>query len=337
MATTSFLGRLMRAASRVYPEGFRESFAQLLKEADLEIPPRVYMGTTVLMTLFAMVISFIVSQTLLGTLYAIGITLVAALLISFMFYLFPLMSADNRAKHVEKVLPDAFFMIAANIRAGMTVETAILASAKPEFGPLEQEIRRVSTKTFAGIPLKDALKDMGERVRSKSLKRGLALLIEGNALGGQMASLLYEIGQDMRSQAALRREINTATMMYAIFIVFSTILASPILFATSVYYSTMSASITEQVSGVDELPPGAMTFGSAQGIIQGSSMTPEELRLFAIAAITTTTFGAAFTLAQIRTGKLLSGIRYVPLFVVAGLGMFFGALFGLDMVFSDIV
>ncbi|GAG13435.1 unnamed protein product, partial [marine sediment metagenome] len=195
----------------------------------------------------------------------------------------------------------------------------------------------VSTKTFAGSPLRDALQEMGDRVRSKSLKRGITLLIEGNALGGQMASLLYEIAQDLRNQQALQREINNATMMYTIFIVFSTLLASPILFATSVYYSTMSAAILAEVGDVGELPPGAMAFGSAQGILQGAAITPEELKLFAIAAITVTTFFASFTLAQIRAGKLIAGIKYMPLFVLAGLGIFFGALYGLETMFGDIV
>ena len=336
MAFTSFFGRLLRAASRIYPKKYHDFFEQMLKEADIDIPARIYLGTAAVVLVSVMRVSLGVSTAFLGPLYAIGITLLSAILVSFLFYLAPLMAADSRARAVEKVLPDAFLMIAANIRAGMTVENAILASAKPEFGPLEQEIKRVSTKTFAGSSLKDALQEMGDRVRSGALKRGIALLIEGNALGGQMASLLYEIAQDLRNKQALQREINNATVMYTIFIVFSTLFASPVLFATSVHYSTISAKIISQVHIGEELPAGAMSFGSAEGILRGPAITPEELRLFAIASITITTFFASFTLAQIRQGKLIAGIKYMPLFVFMGLAVFFGTLFGLESAFGAI-
>ncbi|VVC04696.1 Type II secretion system (T2SS), protein F [Candidatus Burarchaeum australiense] len=337
MKSMGFFERLLHITSRIYPRSYEKRFEILLREANIDIPAKLYLGTTALVMLLVMAVAFVLSSIFLNVLYAVGITLMGAIAVLFLFYLVPLMAADARARQVEAVLPDAFLMIAANIRAGMTIENAILASAKPEFGPLEYEIRRVSTKTFAGSSLNDALREMAGRIRSSPLKRGIELLIQGNALGGQMASLLYEIAQDLREQKALQREINTATMMYTIFIVFSTLMASPVLFATSVYYNMISAQITSSVGPIGEVPAGAMSFGSAQGILKGSAITPDELRLFAIACITVTTFFAAFTLAQIRNGKLLAGIRYMPLFVLAGLGMFFAALFGLQQVFSTIV
>src|SRR3989344_6661494 len=265
MVSIGFFERLLRTVSRIYPEGFESRFTVLLKEANIEMPTKLYLGTAALVMLFAAAVSFIVSAVMLGALYAIGITMLAALAVMVLFYLVPLMAADTRARQVELVLPGAFMMIAANIRAGMTVENAILASAKPEFGPLEMEIKRISTKIFAGTSLHDALLEMGERVRSSPLKRGITLLLEGNALGGQMASLLYEIAQDLREQKALQREINNATVMYTIFIIFSTLFASPVLFATSVHYSTISAKIISQGHIGEELPAGAMSCGSAGG------------------------------------------------------------------------
>ncbi|RLG19265.1 hypothetical protein DRN67_03160 [Candidatus Micrarchaeota archaeon] len=336
MAMIGFFGRLLRAGARIYPAKVQAFFEQLLKEADIDIPYKTYLGTATLITLFVMIVSFLVSSVFLGVLYALGAMLIAAILVLFLFYLAPLMAADSRARAVEKVLPDAFLMVAANIRAGMTVENAILASAKPEFGPLELEIKRLSTKTFAGTPLRDALKEMSDRVRSKSLKRGIALLIEGNALGGQMASLLYEIAQDLRNKQALQREINNATIMYTIFIVFSTLFASPVLFATSVYYNTISAQITSEIGDVGDAPAGAMMFGSTQGLMSGPPLSPNELKLFAIAAILVTSLFAAFTLAQIRSGKLIAGIKYAPLFVLVAIGLFFGSLYGLEMVFQNL-
>jgi hypothetical protein len=312
-------------------------FDRLLMEADLDIPGRMYTGALAFVCVIIAFVAFVLSAALLGGLYSIAVPLVCLVLLGILFYLVPLMAADSRAKRVEQVLPDAFLMIAANIRAGMTVENAVLASAKPEFGPLEVEIRRVSTKTFAGTPLNDALLEMSNRIRSKPLKRGITLLVEGNALGGQMASLLYEIAQDLRNQQALAREISNATMMYTIFIVFSALMASPVLFATSVYYNTISEKISANVGDLSELPAGAMQFGSAGGIAKGGSITSAELGLFAVTCILVTSFFAAFTLAQIRSGKLLNGITMMPFFVALGLGIYFGASYALSQLFASIL
>ena len=45
--------------------------------------------------------------------------------------------ADSRARFIEKMLPDNLQLIAANVRAGMTVDKAIWLSARPELGILE--------------------------------------------------------------------------------------------------------------------------------------------------------------------------------------------------------
>jgi hypothetical protein len=328
---------IFKALSRLFPPGVIRYFDKLLLEADMDIPGRSYVGTLAFLMIMIGLAAFLLSSLLLDPLSSAGMGLLCMILLALLFYLVPLMAADSRAKRVEVVLPDAFLMIAANIRAGMTIENAVLASAKPEFGPLEVEIKRVSTKTFAGTPLNDALTEMSDRIRSSSLKRGIKLLVEGNSLGGQMASLLYEIAQDLRNQQALAREINNATMMYTIFIVFSALIAAPVLFATSVYYNVISAGISQNIGSLESLPPQAMQFGSVGGVASGSSITPDELRLFAIACILVTSFFASFTLAQIRSGKLISGIKTMPIFVALALGIFFGTFYALETMFSSIV
>ncbi len=338
MIASAVFEHIFKALSRVFPAGLISYFDQLLLEADMDLPGRIYMGTLAFISIMLAIAAFMLSSLMLDPLSSLGISVLCLIMLGFLFYIIPLMSADSRAKRVELVLPDAFQMIAANIRAGMTVENAVLASAKPEFGPLEVEIKRVSTKTFAGTPLNDSLMDLGNRVRSNPLKRGIKLLVEGNSLGGQMASLLYEIAQDLRNQQAMAREINNATMMYTIFIVFSALIASPVLFATSVYYNVISYGISQNIGSLEALPPEAMQFGgSVGGVASGSGITPDDLRLFAIASILVTSFFASFTLAQIRSGKLLAGIKMMPVFVALALGIFFGTFYALQTMFSSIV
>jgi archaeal flagellar protein FlaJ len=333
--------KLFILLSLLFPKSVVATCNQLLIEADFDMHVRQYLGVSAAISLLAGVVMFFVSATLLAN-DALGVlvALVSIVIIESLFFVFLYITADNRAKKIEEVLPDALFMISANIRAGMTTENAVMASAKPEFGPLEEEIRRMSAKTFGGTSLNQALMDMSNRVRSTTLKRAVRLLVEGNSLGGQMAALLYEVGQDMRNVGALKRELMNLTLMYTIFIVFSCVVASPLLFATSVYYTQLSETISGRVNiDPSELPAGATGFlGSVGGGSDPSNqINGEDMQNFAIACIVVTTFFSSLVLAQIRHGKLNAALKYVPIFMTAALLIFFLAEWGLNAMFKSIL
>ncbi len=335
------LSNVFTILSLLFPKPVTALCNQLLIEADFEMNARHYLGASATISILAGVVMFFVSASLLkNDILGFIVAIASLLIIESLFFVFLYITADNRAKKIEDVLPDALFMISANIRAGMTVENAVMASAKPEFGPLEEEIRRMSAKTFGGASLNQAMVEMANRVRSTTLKRAVRLLVEGNSLGGQMASLLYEVGQDMRNVTQLKRELMNLTLMYTIFIVFSCVIASPLLFATSVYYTDLSETISSRVSiNPNELPSGATGFLGKMGGAKDkdSKITGEDMKNFATACIIVTTFFSSLVLAQIRHGKLNPALRYIPIFMTAALVIFFAAQWGLKTMFKSLM
>ncbi len=334
--------KLFIVLSFVFPRSVVETCNKLLIEADFDMHVRQYLGASAMISLLAGVAMFFISASLLQSV-PIGfvVFLLSIIVVEGLFFMFLYITADNRAKKIEEVLPDALFMISANIRAGMTTENAVMASAKPEFGPLEEEIRRMSAKTFGGSSLNQALTEMGDRVRSTSLKRAIRLLVEGNSLGGQMASLLYEVGQDLRNTTGLKRELMNLTLMYTIFIIFSCVIASPLLFATSVYYTQLSDTISSRVNiDPDELPPGASGFlGNIGGgkASEESQITGEDMNNFAIACIVVTTFFSSIVLAEIRHGRVNPALKYIPVFMTSALVIFFVAQWLLKTLFKSVM
>jgi len=129
--------------------------------------------------------------------------------------------ADARAAEIEKVLPDALQLMSANVRAGMTVDRAIWLAARPEFGVLEEELRRAGTKTVGGKTIKLALMEMAARVKSDLLEKTFRLVIEGIESGGELARLLEETANNVRTVQSLRKEIKTSVTTYSIFIFFA--------------------------------------------------------------------------------------------------------------------
>jgi pilus assembly protein TadC len=148
-------------------------------------------------------------------------------------YMYLSITAESKGKFVEKILPDALQLIASNIKSGLTTEKALFASARPEFGPLELELRRAGQRILGGIPVDQALNEIPKRIKSVSLERTIWLLGQGINSGGQMSDLLIQLSDDLRQQNSLQQEIGANVSMYVMMIFFAAAFIGPILFGIS--------------------------------------------------------------------------------------------------------
>jgi len=244
--------------------------------------------------------------------------------------------ADSRAAEIEKVLPDALQLMSANVRAGMTVDKAIWLSARPEFGILEEEIKRVGAKTVGGKSVKVALTEMSERIKSDILGKTVRLIIEGMESGGELAHLLEETANNIRVTQSLRKEIKASVMTYSIFILFAAVLGAPMLFAISVFFvDVMTKLWSPSVLGGIETT-GGVGPGSFLARATGPQVTPDQLFWFAIASLTLTTFFGSLIIGLIQTGREKNGLKFIPLLVTGAIGMFLLARFIIGMLFGGL-
>jgi|SRR5271157_953586 len=331
--------KLFTSLSLVFPSSVVKRVTKLMTQGGLRMKPRAYLGISFLGSVVLAVAAFEAALSYVNQTFAWIAGVAIWLIAEFLFYLLLTTTADNRATKIEEVLPDALQTISANVRAGMTTENAIWMGARPEFGPLEDEIKIVSSKCFGGKPISQALLEMSDRVKSATLERAVKLLVGGIEMGGEMAPLLDEVARDIRSTGMLKKEVLNATLMYTIFIIFSSVIAAPVLFASSLYYSEMSLSIMKnRVQMPSNIPvSGGFSMLMSSGNATGPSISPDQISMFAIACICLTTTCGAFTLAQIRYGKITKGLRLVPVFVICALTIFFVSHFVFESVFSSIM
>lgn len=240
-----------------------------------------------------------------------------------------IMIADSRAREIELMLPDCLQLISANIKAGMTVDKAIWLSARKEFGILEEEIMKAGAKTFGGKPIKFALHDMTLSIKSHILNRTVKLITEGMESGGELAKLMDEIANNIRSQQTLRKEIRSNVMMYSLFITFAAVLGAPMLFSISIYF----IEITSKFWAVQTMPSGSM------GILKmtGPQVSLDDLFMFSTAAIVLTTFFGSLIIGLIQYGQEKRGLKYVPIFMGVALTVFFVAGFLLRLAFTGLM
>ncbi len=320
--------------SSLLPRGLNEFVARRLVQGGFaDVSGREFLGFAVFFAFCVGIAVFFLSHFYLAGIlvYAAGLSGFAVTLV--LFYMWLVMAADSRAQKIELILPDVLEIISSNIRAGMTLENAVWSAARPEFGPLKDEIKTMSADVFGGKPIGDAFLNMTKRVNSDVLERSVRLIVEGIRLGGEMAKLLKAVSDDIRSNQALKKEIATSTMMYTIFIIFAAVLAAPLLFAVSVYYAEMNENmISKRAQDTSAQIPqeaisragltGSPMLGMMQGGKTGMSISPQEVNDFAIECIFVTTLSAALILGLIRYGKWMRGVKYAPIFVVGGLSIF---------------
>ncbi len=243
------------------------------------------------------------------------------------------MVANRRSKEVDRILPDALQLMAANIRAGMTTERAIWLSARPEFGPLENEIHRLSSKVMGGKPLSKALGEMTQRIDSDLLDRAVKLMTEGIRSGGEMATLLDETAGDIRTAQNMRKKVRANVTMYSMFIVFASVLGAPLLFALSVYFIEVTSSLWVE----DMAATGMGDMGGTMMSMEGPDIDPSTLKLFSVGAISVTTFFGGMIIGMIQEGDSTSGLKYSPFMLAAGLTVFFVANILVTKVFGGFV
>ncbi len=319
--------------SSLLPSKVISTTSSLLAQGGFQrITARSYIGFSLFFSLSLALTSFFLVQFFTqNEIISIIVPIAVFGLFETLFYILLVATADARANQIEQVLPHALQIIAANIRAGMTLENAIWGAARPEFGPLQEEVQKVSADVFGGVSIQKAFSRLTQRVRSSITDRAVKLIVQGISLGGEMANLLEEVSHDIRTVQRLKNEVATSTTTYSFFIVFAAVLVSPMLFSISVYYSEINSNVFQarttgaqvdqaasQRSGISGVP--AFAFGSTK-----NSIKVEDIRLFAIAAIAITSMFSAFILALIRSGKAASGIFYAPLFAIISISIFFAS------------
>ncbi|MGC9149935.1 MAG: type II secretion system F family protein [Candidatus Micrarchaeia archaeon] len=305
--------------------------------AGIKIDLNTFIGFLFFSTFFVIIIVGIIAEFVynLHPVVSLLFGILASILYLGAIYTIIELQIDTRRSKMEEILPDFLQITAANIRSGMPIDRAMVYSARPEFAPLTQEVQEFNRRIASGESLQNSLIMLSNSFRSRQLKRTVNLMIEGITYGGGMVDLLERVAADIRQQQLLQKEIAGQLFMYSLFIVFASIFAAPLLFAVSVQMIKITTSIwsgiSTQLSGGKIQMAGALSMFSPKA----PSITSEDFRNFAIATMIGISIFAAFIVSSISSGVLSRGIRYVPIFIIVSLLIFYGAQSFLESMFGS--
>lgn len=238
-------------------------------------------------------------------------------LVAFVVYLYMRKTLEryNRIKSMEHVFPDFISLMASNLRAGMTIDRALLASARKEFAPLDAEIMQVGKDILTGGEITSALQEMGKRIRSDEIRKTLQLIVSGIRSGGNMSVLLEETANNMRERMFVKKRASSNVLMYVIFIFFAVAIGAPILFALSTVLVEIMANM---FSGIDvENVSVNLPF-----TISNINISTTFVFYFALVFIIASSILASLILGLVSKGEEREGFKYIFPLIITSVAVF---------------
>lgn len=247
-----------------------------------------------------------------------GISFVFVYFLTYLFVYFrKILRISARIKKIETIFPDFLQLMSSNLRAGMTIDRAILSSSRPEFSPLDEEIVKAAKDIATGINIEEALLNLSQRLGSEKIHKTILLIISGIRSGGNVSILLEETAVSMREKGFIEKRSASSVLMYVIFIFLAVAIFAPALFALSTVLVDVLTSI---ISGLPEMdmPASSMPFS-----LSTVSLSIEFIMYFAIGFIIVIDVLASLVLGLVSKGEEKQGLRYLPIILLLSLGIFF--------------
>jgi archaeal flagellar protein FlaJ len=298
---------------------------RLLAYAGIDTPPELWMGGRLFLAFIVSVLAATAPFIAIaltnqdygyGTLSKLNIAFflgasVLAFFIGFigflaMTYLHLYYIIHDRTKRVEEILPDFLLMVAAHMHAGLTPFAALQAAARPEFGPMEKEIRDIGARSMGSETFTDAIEQLTWRIDSPMLRRTIAFFENGLRSGGKLAQLLETSAEEIRDLDEIRRETVLNTRTYTIFLVFILLGGLPLLLAISTEFLALFSDMQKQISTDD----ASTSVSSA--ISPQVKISPEFVNAMAIVIIIGNSILVGVFIGVIGEGKVLYGLKYSP-------------------------
>ncbi len=308
------------------PKNTRQQWEALMRYAGVEEETKKVLGY-VMIYCIVVALAFIIACFILGVEAYITLLVGVFAFISgiVMSYVAVAVVVERRSRSVEDVLPDFLSLMSQNIAAGMTTYDAMKSSARPEFGPLAEEIYKVSRDMLSGVPMEAALLKMTNRIKSEKVARVIRLVIGGLKSGGRLPKVLQEISRDLQREQGLLKRMVGETGAQSGFILVGVILGAPLLFAVSLQFIELFSLISEEVHASD-FETAHAGFSSSITFISmgGMSINTSEFFTYTVIILFILSFFGAIVIGLLRSGKVLTSgnITLVPVMVILSIGVF---------------
>lgn len=326
--------KVMEHISNILPNRLKVPLEENIIWAQLKVNdlPAFIGGLVILFLVISVAIS-IITFILTYMLLLVPIMLVAGFFASY-FVIRSVINlfADSVASQIEKVLPDMLMLMAANLRAGMIPENSFLASIKPEFGKLNVLLGHAAIEVQGGKDFRESLVEMSSLTNSKFFQDTIRIIGEGLRSGAELHLILENLAQNILQNETIRNDMRAQVRSYSLFIFIAATIAAPLLYGVASFLIGILDSIGSLSTSAATVPSGVTGVFSSFSLPKVSSTLV--IVISTINVVITTTSSALLN-GILNTGNPKNGFRYIPIFVLIGVGIFFAVRFGVSTFFSS--
>jgi tight adherence protein B len=119
--------------------------------------------------------------------------------------------ASARLKRFEEQFPEALDLLARAIRAGHAFQTALGMVADEMTDPVGPEFKKTFDQQNYGLPLRDALNEMADRIRILDVRFFVTAVLIQRDTGGNLSEILENLAHVVRERFKILREVRTHT------------------------------------------------------------------------------------------------------------------------------
>jgi len=228
----------------------------------------------------------------------------------------------NRTRRLEEILPEFLETVSSNLKGGMSFEKSLWMSIQPKFGILSHEIALAAKKVMTGHDVDIALTEFSLKYDSPMLKRSMNLIISQIQSGGEISDIIDRIVTDLKKTKALKEEMSASVLTYMIFISAIVLFISPILFGLSYALLNVISSITQLLGSSLGNVDSPLPFDFSNAAIDPNTFVFP----FSFLCIVITAVGSSVIVSIIEKGNIRGGIKYIPIFVITSVLMFWISL-----------
>ena len=149
---------------------------------------------------------------LVGVYFRLGLVgIIVGLLCATIPLDFILFKRNRRLRAFEERFPEALDLLARAVRAGHPFTTGLEMISKESPEPIAGEFRTTFEEQNFGLPLRDALINLAERVPLVDVRFFVTALLVQKETGGNLAEILDELGRVIRDRFRIYREVQIKT------------------------------------------------------------------------------------------------------------------------------
>ncbi len=239
------------------------------------------------------------------------------IILEFVLHISLVSLSNKRVSITEEMLPDALRLVSSNLRAGIILEKAFIESARPEFGPLSEQIKEAGKSLMLGKQTKEAFKKIPEKINSSLLRRTVELISDGITKGGNLAPLLDGISDDIKSSLMLRKDIKAQVASYSMFILLALGIGAPLLYASSLF-------LMETMIGLGGILPTETLQTEAISLsFSGINLSKDFLLNYSLLLMSLSSILGGILIGLIKEGKEIAGLKYVPIILILDFVIFY--------------